>query len=54
MKLVPKYTLVLVTALAIALSLLTVYRMAQDRADLEGDMGIDHRVVGHVLQANAL
>ena len=54
MKLVPKYTLVLVTALAIALSLLTLYRMAQDRADLEGDMGIDHRVVGHVLQANAL
>ena len=53
MKLVAKYTLVLVTALASALSLLTVYRMARDRDQFEGDMTADHSVVGHVLQANA-
>jgi two-component system, NtrC family, sensor kinase len=54
MKLVAKYTLVLVTALAIALSLLTFYRTERDRDNFEGDMATDHRVVGHVLQANAV
>jgi len=54
MKLVAKYTLVLVTALAIALSLLTFYRTQRDRDNFEGDMAADHRVVGHVLQANAI
>ena len=54
MKLVAKYTLVLVTALAIALSLLTFYRTQRDRDNFEGDMATDHRVVGHVLQANAV
>jgi len=53
MKLVAKYTLVLVTALAIALSLLTVYRTERDRDGFERDMAADHRVVGHVLQSNA-
>jgi signal transduction histidine kinase len=53
MKLVAKYTLVLVSAIAIALSLLTVYRMNSDRSNFENDMGIDHRVVGHVLQSIA-
>jgi two-component system, NtrC family, sensor kinase len=54
MKLVTKYTLVLVAALALALSVLTFYRMQRDRANFEGDMTIDHRLVGHVLQANAV
>jgi len=54
MKLVAKYTLVLVTALAIALSLLTFYRTERDRDSFEGDIAADHRVVGHVLQANAV
>jgi two-component system, NtrC family, sensor kinase len=53
MKLVAKYTLVLVAALAVALSALTVYRMARDRDHAEADMASDHRVVGHVLQAYA-
>jgi signal transduction histidine kinase len=54
MKLVTKYTLVLVTALAVALSLLTLYRMVRDRDNLENDMRVDHGLVGHVLQANAV
>jgi two-component system, NtrC family, sensor kinase len=54
MKLVAKYTLVLVAALAVALSLLTFYRMERDRAHLEDDMTADHRVVGRVLQQIAL
>ncbi|HEX4419313.1 MAG TPA: ATP-binding protein [Kofleriaceae bacterium] len=54
MKLVAKYTLVLVAAIAIALSLITVYRMNSDRESFENDMGIDHRVVGRVLQAIAV
>jgi len=54
MKLVAKYTLVLVAALAVALSLLTYYRMGRDRAHLEDDMSTDHRVVGRVLQAIAV
>jgi two-component system NtrC family sensor kinase len=53
MKLVAKYTLVLVSAIAVALSLLTVYRMRSDRSNFENDMGIDHRVVGRVLVAIA-
>jgi len=53
MKLVTKYTLVLVTALATVLSLLTVYRVSHDRANFERDMMVDHRLVGRVLQANA-
>ncbi|HEY0194430.1 MAG TPA: ATP-binding protein, partial [Kofleriaceae bacterium] len=54
MKLVAKYTLVLVSAIAIALSALTVYRMNSDRESFENDMGVDHRVVGRVLQAIAV
>jgi len=54
MKLVAKYTLVLVAALAAALAGLTFYRMARDRDHSEADMAIDHRVVGHVLQVNAV
>lgn len=54
MKLVAKYTLVLVGAIAIALALLTVYRMNSDRGYFENDMGSDHRVVGRVLQAIAV
>ena len=53
MKLVTKYTVVLVAALAIALSILTLYRMARDRDNFETDMTVDHRLVGRVLQANA-
>ncbi|HET9625259.1 MAG TPA: ATP-binding protein [Kofleriaceae bacterium] len=53
MKLVAKYTLVLVAAIALALSMLTVYRMDSDRSNFENDMGIDHRVVGRVLVAIA-
>lgn len=53
MKLVAKYTLVLVTALAAALSLLTFYRTERDRNGLVADMAADHRVVGHVLQNTA-
>jgi len=54
MKLVARYTLVLVTALAIALSLLTFYRTARDRDSFVDDIAADHRVVGHVLQVNAV
>jgi two-component system NtrC family sensor kinase len=54
MKLVAKYTLVLVTALAIALSVLTFYRTRRERDNFQGDMTADHRVVGHVLQVNAI
>jgi len=53
MKLVTKYTLVLVGALAMALSILTLYRMERDRDNFETDMMVDHRLVGRVLQANA-
>jgi len=54
MKVVTKYTLVLVAALALALAVLTFYRMERDRDNFERDMTADHRLVGHVLQANAV
>ena len=54
MKLVGKYTLVLVAALTVAFSILTFYRMERDRAHFEDDMKVDHQVVGHLMQLNAI
>ncbi|HEU4733465.1 MAG TPA: ATP-binding protein [Kofleriaceae bacterium] len=54
MKLVVRYTLVLVAILGLVLALLTIDRTKRDRARFEADMTNDHRVVGHVLQVNAI
>src|SRR5262245_13544033 len=51
MKLVPKYTLVLGAALAIALTLLAGLRIQLTRSELINDMWRDHAVIGHVLVA---
>jgi signal transduction histidine kinase len=50
MRLVPKYTLLLGTTLAIVLAILAVFRFRYLRAELESDMRRDHQLVGHVLQ----
>ena len=52
MKVVAKYTFVLVAALAVALLVLAVFRVAHDRAHFQRDVALDHRVVGSVVQAN--
>ena len=51
MKLVAKYTFVLVAALGLAIGLTAYYHVDRDQRHFEDDMRIDHRVVGHVLQA---
>lgn len=52
MKLVAKYTVVLVAALAVGLSALSVFRVRHDRSHFVRDMALDHRVVGSVVRAN--
>ena len=50
-KLVAKYTFVLVAALGLAITGLGYYHVERDQRHFEDDMRTDHRVVGHVLQA---
>jgi signal transduction histidine kinase len=50
-KLVAKYTFVLVAALGVTTALLAYYQVERDRRHFEDDMRTDHRVVGHALQA---
>lgn len=54
MRVVAKYTVVLVAALAVALLVLAVFRVSRDRAHFEQDMALDHRVVGVVLRASVI
>jgi len=49
-KLVAKYTFVLVAALGLAIAALAYYHVQRDQRHFEDDMRTDHRVVGHVLQ----
>jgi two-component system, NtrC family, sensor kinase len=50
MKLVAKYTFVLVAALGLAIAVTAYFHVEHDQAHFEDDMRTDHRVVGHVLQ----
>ncbi len=50
MKLVAKYTFVLVAALGLAIAATAYYHVEHDQQHFEDDMRTDHRVVGHVLQ----
>jgi signal transduction histidine kinase len=50
-KLVAKYTFVLVAALGVATAGLAYYHVDRDQHHFEQDMRTDHQVVGHVLQA---
>jgi signal transduction histidine kinase len=54
MKVVAKYTIVLVATLAVALLVLAALRVAHDRAHFERDVALDHRVVGSVVQATVV
>ena len=49
-KLVAKYTFVLVAALGLAIAATAYYHVEHDQQHFEDDMRTDHRVVGHVLQ----
>ncbi len=51
MKLVAKYTFVLVAALGVAIAGLAYFHVQRDQRHFEDDMRTDHRVVGHVLQS---
>jgi two-component system, NtrC family, sensor kinase len=51
MRLVAKYTFVLVAALGMAIAMLGYYHVQRDQRHFEDDMRTDHRVVGHVLQS---
>ncbi len=51
MKLVAKYTFVLVAALGVAIAALAYFHVQRDQRHFEDDMRTDHRVVGHVLQS---
>jgi signal transduction histidine kinase len=50
-KLVAKYTFVLVAALGVAIGTLAYYHVERDQRHFADDMRVDHRVVGHVLQS---
>jgi signal transduction histidine kinase len=50
-KLVAKYTFVLVAALGLAIVALAYYHVDRDQRHFADDMRTDHRVVGHVLQS---
>jgi signal transduction histidine kinase len=50
-KLVAKYTLVLVTALGLAIAVLGYFHVQRNQRHFEDDMRTDHVVVGHVLQS---
>jgi signal transduction histidine kinase len=50
-KLVAKYTFVLVAALGVATGALAYFHVARDQRHFDDDMRTDHRVVGHVLQS---
>ena len=50
MKLVAKYTFVLVTALGLAIAVTAYFHVQHDTLHFEDDMRTDHRVVGQVLQ----
>ncbi len=49
MKLVAKYTFVLVAALGLAIATTAYFHVQHDQLHFEDDMRTDHRVVGHVL-----
>jgi signal transduction histidine kinase len=50
-RLVAKYTFVLVTALGVATAALAYFHVQRNQQHFEDDMRTDHRVVGHVLQS---